>query len=94
MLDSIKMMRSGGRAVERRTVNRGDGGSIPPTATLKLRQFLSLHVCLCLSDIKSRGSVSMSGEVKYHTQGLNVNCSGLTNSCWTLNAMQKAPSSI
>ena len=23
---------SGGRAVERRTVNRGDGGSIPPTA--------------------------------------------------------------
>ncbi|KAK2180601.1 hypothetical protein NP493_436g01000 [Ridgeia piscesae] len=31
---------SGGRAVERRTVNRGDGGSIPPTAVSKLRQFL------------------------------------------------------
>ena len=31
---------SGGRAVERWTVNRGDGGSIPPTAVSKLRQFL------------------------------------------------------
>ena len=31
---------SGGRAVERQTVNRGDGGSIPPTAISKLRQFL------------------------------------------------------
>ena len=27
---------SGGPAVERRTVSQGDGGSIPPTATLKL----------------------------------------------------------
>ena len=35
---------SGGRAVERRTVNRGDGGSIPPTADSKLRQFLSPHI--------------------------------------------------
>ena len=26
---------SGGCVVERRTVNRGDGGSIPPTAVLK-----------------------------------------------------------
>ena len=26
----------GGRAVEHRTVNRGDGGSIPPAAVLKL----------------------------------------------------------
>ena len=33
---------SGGRAVERRTVNQGDGGSIPPTAVSKLRQFLHL----------------------------------------------------
>ena len=31
------LVRSGGRAVERLTVNRGDGGSIPPTAVLKLR---------------------------------------------------------
>ena len=28
---------SGGHAVERRTVNRGDGGSIPSAAVLKLR---------------------------------------------------------
>ena len=41
---------SGGRAVERRTVNRGDGGSIPPTAVSKLRQFCSPHICLCLSE--------------------------------------------
>ena len=40
--------RSGGRAVECQTVNRGDGGSIPPTAILKLRQFRSSHICLCL----------------------------------------------
>ena len=39
----------GGRAVERRTVNRGDGGSIPPTAVSKLRQFRSSHSCMCLS---------------------------------------------
>ena len=32
-------VRSGGRALERRTVNRGDGGSIPPTAVSKLEQF-------------------------------------------------------
>ena len=31
---------SGGRAVECRTVNRGDGGSIPPTAVSKLKQFI------------------------------------------------------
>ena len=37
---SISDVGSGGRAVERRTVNRGDGGSIPPTAVSKLRQFL------------------------------------------------------
>ena len=30
---------SGGHAVERRTVSRGDGGSTPPTAVSKLRQF-------------------------------------------------------
>ena len=58
--------RSGGRAVERRTVNRGDGGSIPST---KLRQFRSPHICLCLSEeiLKTGGAfylVSMPGEVK------------------------------
>ena len=40
----ILKVRSGGRAVERRTVNRGDGGSIPPTAVSKLRQFRSPHI--------------------------------------------------
>ena len=40
----------GGHVVERRTVNRGDGGSIPPTAVSKLRQFRSPHICLCLSE--------------------------------------------
>ena len=66
---------SGGRAVERRSVNRGDGGSIPPTDITKLRQFL--HICLCLSEetIKADGPsylVSMPEEVKYPTQGVNV----------------------
>ena len=68
---------SGGRAVERRTVNRGDSGSIPPTAISKLRQFHLLHISLCLSEetLKAGGPfylVSMPGEVKYPTQGVNV----------------------
>ena len=78
---------SGGRVVERRTVNRGDGGSIPLTTISKLRQFRSPHICLCLSEetLKASGPfclVSMLGEVKYPTQGVNncVTCSGLTNS--------------
>ena len=71
------MRRSGGHAVEPRTVNRGDGGSIPPTAVSKLRQFLSPHICLCLSEetLKAGGPfylVSMPGEVKDPTQGVNV----------------------
>ena len=66
-------MGSVGRAVERRTVNRGDGGSIPPTAVSKLRQFRSPHICLCLSEEtqKAGGSfylVSMPGEVKDPTR--------------------------
>ena len=63
--------------VERRTVNRGDGSSIPPTAVSKLRQFRLPHICLCLSEekLKAGGSfylVSMPGEVKDPTQGVNV----------------------
>ena len=55
--------------VERRTVNRGDGGS----TVSKLRQFRSPHICLCLSEetLKSGGPfylVSMPGEVKDPTQ--------------------------
>ena len=69
--------RSSGRVVEHQTVNRGDGGSIPPTAVLKLRQFRSPHICLCLSEatLKAGGPfclVSMPGEVKDPTQGVNV----------------------
>ena len=70
-------MGSGGHVVERRTVNRGDGGSIPPVTFLKLRQFHSPHICLCLSEetLKAGGPfclVSMPGEVKDPTQGVNV----------------------
>ena len=64
---------SGGRAVECQTVNRGDGGSIPPIAVSKLRQFRSPHIYLCLSEEKLRASgpfylVSMPEEVKNPTQ--------------------------
>ena len=66
-----------GRVVERRTINRGDGGSIPPTAVSKLKQFRSSHICLCLAedDTKSRCPfylVSMPGEVNDPTQEVNV----------------------
>ena len=62
---------SGGRAVERRTVNRGDDGSIPPTAVSKLRQFRLPHICLCLSEETKSPFylMSMPGEVKDPTQG-------------------------
>ena len=68
---------SAGRTVQRRTVNRGDGGSIPPIAVSKLRQFRSPHICLCLSEesLKAGGPfylVSMPGEVKDPPQGVNV----------------------
>ena len=57
---------SGGCTVERRTVNRGDSGSI---AVSKLRQFHSPHICVCLSEetLKAGGPfylVSIPGEVK------------------------------
>ena len=46
-------VRSGGHAVERRTVNRG--GSIPSTAVWKLRQFRSPHMPVSFGrDTKSR----------------------------------------
>ena len=63
--------------VERRTVNRGDGGSIPPTAVSKLLKAISSpHICLCLSEetLKAGGPfclVSMPGEVKDPTQGVH-----------------------
>ena len=46
---------SGRRAVERRTVNRADGGSIPSAAVSKLRLFRSPHICLGLSTLKAGG---------------------------------------
>ena len=84
---------SGGRAVGHRTVNRGDGGSIPPTAVWKLRRFRSpMSLCLSEETLKAGGPfylVSMPGEVKYHTHsGKCVTCIELTHSCWTLNALQ------
>ncbi|KAK2188177.1 hypothetical protein NP493_142g03011 [Ridgeia piscesae] len=51
-------MGSGGRAVERRTVNRGDGGSIPPTAVSKLGNFFTPHLPVSFGrDTKSRWSL-------------------------------------
>ena len=75
---------SGGRAVERRTVNRGDGGSIPPTTASKLRQFRLPHICLSFGrDTKSRwfllSGVYARGSKRSHTGGKCVTCSGLTN---------------
>ena len=69
--------KSGGHMVERRTVNRGDSGSIPPIIVSKLRQFRSPHICLCLSEEKLKAGgpfylVSMQGEVKDPTQEVNV----------------------
>ena len=66
-----------GRAVERRTVNRKDRGSIPRTAISKLRQFRSPHICMCLSEEILKADVpfylvSTPGEGKDPTQGVNV----------------------
>ena len=93
-------MGSSGRAVEHRTIYQGDGGSIPPTTVSKLRQFRSLYICLCLSEetLKAGGPFCLvsgaRGIKRPHTGGKCVTCSGLTNSRWTLNALQRAPSSI
>ena len=75
----LTIVGSGGRAVERWTVNRGGGGSTPRTAVSKLRQFRSPHICT-----KSRWSllsgVYASGSKRSQTGGKCVTCSGLTNS--------------
>ena len=78
MLTWMCVVGSGGRAVERRNVNRGDGGSMPPTAVSKLRQFRSPRLCLCLSEetLKAGGPfylVAMPGEVKHPTEGVMYN---------------------
>ena len=69
----IPYVGSGGHVVERRTVNRGDSGSMPPTGISKLRQFHWPHICLCLSEetLKAGGPLylmSMLGEIKDPTQ--------------------------
>ena len=63
MFAQITVRRVGG-AAERRTVNRGAGGLIPPDAVWKLSLYLSEET------IKAGGLfslVSVPGEVKYHT---------------------------
>ena len=67
-------MGSSSHTVERRTVNRGDDGSIPPAAISKLRQFRSPTVSFG-RDAKAEGPfclVSTPGEVKDPTQGADV----------------------
>ena len=78
----------GGRAVKRRTANRGVGGSVSPTAVSKLRQFSLPHICLSFGrDTKSRWfllpGVYAGGSKRSHTGGKCVTCSELTNSRWT-----------
>ena len=67
---------SGGRAVERRTANRGDGGSIPPTAVSKRNNFIHpIFACVFLKTPKAGGPfylVSMPGEEKDPIQGVNM----------------------
>ena len=71
--------------VECRTVNRGDGGSIPPAAVLKLRQFHNPHLPVSFGrDTKSWWSllsgVYARGSKRSHTGRKFVTCSGRTNS--------------
>ena len=75
---------SGGRAVERRTVNRGDGGSILPPFR-NLGNFFTPHLPVSFGrETKSRWSllsgVYARGSKKSHTGGKCVTCNGLTNS--------------
>ena len=79
----INIIESCGRAVERWTVHYGDGGLIPPAAVMKLKQFRSPHIRMCLSEATLKAGrafclVSMPGEVKYHTGDKCVTCSGPT----------------
>ena len=59
-----------------------DGGSIPPTAVSKIRQFRLPHICLCLSEdtIKNGGPFCLVSSKRSHTGGICVTCSGLTYS--------------
>ena len=78
-------MESGGCAVGRRTVNRGDDVSMPPTAVSKLRQFRSPpHLPVSFGkDTKSRWSLLSSvyarGSKRSHTGGKCITCSRFIN---------------
>ena len=74
---------SGGRAVERRILNRGDSGSIPYAAAISF----TLHLTVPFgrdTKTKSRWSplsgVYVKGSKRSHTGGKCVTCSGLTHS--------------
>ena len=79
---SVDDVGSGGRAVERRTVNRGDGGPIPPAAVSKLRQFRSPHIaCVFRRHQKhQKPNVYARGNKRSHIGGKCVTFSGLTHS--------------
>ena len=57
-----------GGVVENHTAGRGDQGLSPPAAVLKLGQFHSPHFAV----IGPFNLVSVPGEVKHPTQGVNV----------------------
>ena len=84
---------SGGSAVERRTVNRG---SIPSTAVSKLLVIsFTPHLPVSFGRYtKSLFGVYARGSKRSHTGGKCVTYSGHTNSRWTLNVLQRTPSSI
>ena len=63
--------------LERATDNRVDAGSNPTETAWKLWQFPFTPLCQCLSEETPKAVgpfylVSMPGEVKYPTQGVNV----------------------
>ena len=88
-VSAVAIVGSGGRAVERRTVKRGDGGSIPPTTVSKRRQFRSPHICLSFSEWSHLSGVYARGSKISHTGGKFVTCSRLTHFRWPLNALQR-----
>ena len=57
---------------ECRTVNRGDGGSIPPTAVSNLGNFVHPTFACVFRKSGPFYLVPMPGEVKDPTQGVNV----------------------
>ena len=71
--------------VERRAVNRGDSGSIPPTTVSKQPISFTSHLPVSFGrDTKSRWSllygVYARGSNISYTESKYVTCSGLTNS--------------